>query len=125
MTWKNFFNTFINEIYSNPPGKSYPSNKIICNHIDEIWSIDLADMIEYKNSNNKRARYIFVIKENFSKHLWALFLKNNNIQTITEEFSSILSTSKRQPLKIESDSGAELYKSFFENFLKVKNTQQF
>ena len=35
--------TFINEIYSKPPKKNYETNKIIYNHIDEIWSIDLAD----------------------------------------------------------------------------------
>ena len=37
--------TFIDGIYSKPPRKNYPINKIIYNHIDEIWSIDLADMI--------------------------------------------------------------------------------
>ena len=40
--------TFIDETYSKPPRKSYPTNKIVYNHIDEIWSIDLADMIDYK-----------------------------------------------------------------------------
>ena len=33
--------------------KNYETNKIVYNHIDEIWSIDLADMIDYKTSNNK------------------------------------------------------------------------
>ena len=37
---------FIDEIYSSPPRKNYPTNKIVHNHIDEIWSIDLADMID-------------------------------------------------------------------------------
>ena len=44
---------FIDEIYSSPPRKNYPTNKIIYNHTDEMWSIDLADMIDYKISNNK------------------------------------------------------------------------
>ena len=44
---------FINEIYSKPPLRNYSSNKIIYIHIDEIWSIDLADMIDYKITNNK------------------------------------------------------------------------
>ena len=43
---------FIDEIYSKPPKKNYSTNKIIYNHTDEIWSIDLADMIDYKISNN-------------------------------------------------------------------------
>ena len=48
-----------------------------------------------------------------------------NSQTITKEFSNILSTSKRQPLKIGSDRGTECYNSFFENYLKVKNIQHY
>ena len=47
--------------------KNYETNKIIYNHIDEIWSIDLADMLVYKISDNKGFRYIFVIIDNSSK----------------------------------------------------------
>ena len=70
---------FIDEINSKPPKEKYPTNKIIYNHIDEIWSIDLADMIDYKISNNKRFRYIFVIIDNYSKYLRAIALKNKKI----------------------------------------------
>ena len=44
---------FIDEIYSKPPKKNYPTNKLFYNIIHEIWSIDLADMNDYKISNNK------------------------------------------------------------------------
>ena len=57
---KDLTKTFIDEIYSKPPQKNYPTNKIVYNHADEIWSIDLADMIDYKISNNKGFRYIFM-----------------------------------------------------------------
>ena len=116
---------FIDEIYSKPPRKNYPTNKIVYNHIDEIWSIDLADMIDYKTSNNKGFRYIFIIIDNFSKYLWAIPLKNKYSQTITNEFSNILTTSKRKPLKIESDRGSEFYNSIFRNLLKSKNIQHY
>ena len=116
---------FIDEIYSKPPKKIYPTNKIVYNHIDEIWSIDLADMIDYKISNNKGFRYIFIVIDNFSKYLWAIPLKNKYSQTITNEFSNSLSTSKRKPLKIESDRGSEFYNSIFQNFLKSKNIQHY
>ena len=112
---------FIDEIYSKPTIKNYPTNKIVYNHIDEIWSIDLADMIDYKISNNKRFRYIFVIIDNYSKYLWAIPLKNKYSQTITNEFSNILTTSNRKPLKKEPDRGTEFYNSLFQNFLKSKN----
>ena len=116
---------FFDEICSTPPRKNFPTNKIIYNHIDEIWSIGLADMIDYKISNNKGFRYIFIVIDNFSKYLWALPLKNKYSQTITNEFSNILSTSKRKPHKIESDRGSEFYKSIFQNFLKSKNIHHF
>ena len=98
---------FIDEIYSKPPRKNYPTNKIKYNHLDEIWSIDLADFADYKTSNNKGFRYIFIVIDNFSNYLWAIPLKNKYSQTITNEFSNILTTSKRKPLKLESDRGSE------------------
>ena len=116
---------FIDEIYSKSPNKNYSTNKIIYNHIDEIWSIDLADMIDYKTSNNKGFRYIFIVIDNFSKYLFATPLKNKYSQTITNEFSNILSTSKRKPIKIESDRGSEFYNNIFQNFLKSKNIQHY
>ena len=116
---------FIDEIYSKPPRKNYPTNKIIYNHIDEIWSIDLADMIDYKISNNKGFRYIFIVIDNYSKYLWAIPLKNKYSQTITNEFSNIITTSKRKPLKLESDKGTEFYNSIFQNLLKSKNIRDY
>ena len=125
MMKKDLTKIFIDEIYSKPPKKNYETNKIIYNHIDEIWSIDLADMIDYKISNNKGFRYIFIIIDNFSKYLWAIPLKNKYSHTITNEFSNIITTSKRKPLKIESDRGTEFYNSIFQNFLKSKNIQHY
>ena len=125
MLKKDLIKIFINEIYSKPPRKNYPTNKVIYNHNDEIWSIDLADMIDYKTSNNKGFRYIFIIIDNFSKYLWAIPLKNKYSQTITDEFSNILKNTKRSPIKIESDRGTEFYNSIFQNFLKLKNIQHY
>ena len=122
---KDLTKIFIDEIYSTPTRKNYPTNKIIYNHIDEIWSIDLADFSDYKTSNNKGFRYIFIIIDNFSKYLFAIPLKNKYSQTITNEFSNILTTSKRKPLKIESDRGSEFYNSIFQNLLRSKNIQHY
>ena len=92
----------LDEIYSTPPKKNYET-KIIYNQLDEIWSIDLADMVDYKTSNDKGYRYIFEIIDNFSKYFWAKPLKSKYSRTITDEFSKILSSSKRSPVKIESN----------------------
>ena len=118
MIEKDLTKNFIDEKYSTPPRKNYPTSKSVYSHIDEIWSIDLADMIDYKTSNNKGFRYIFINIDKYSKYLWAISLKNKYSQTITNEFSNILTTSKRKPLKLESDRGTEFYNSIFQNFLK-------
>ena len=103
--------------------RNYPTNEILFNHIDEIWSTDLADFLDYKTSNNKGYRYIFTYIDNFSKNLWAKPLKIKYCKTITDDFSNILSSSKRSLVTIESDRGSEFYNSVFQNFLKTKNIQ--
>ena len=105
---------FIVEIFFKPPKKNYETNKIIYYHFDEIWSIDSAYFSDYKKSNNKRFRNLYVIKDDFSKYLWDLPLKKK--QTKTQDFSNIPTQSKRHPLKIESDRGAEFYNSIIQNF---------
>ena len=52
-------------------------------------------------------------------------MKNKYNQTITNEFSNILTTSKLRPLKLESDRGAKFYNSIFQNFLKAENIQHY
>ena len=125
MTKKDLTKVFIDEIYSKPPKRNYLINKIVYNNIDEIRSIDLADMIDYKTSNNKVYRYIFIVINNFSNYLFAIPLKNKYSQTITNDFSNILTKSKRKPIKIESLRGTEFHNSNFQNFLKSKNTQHY
>ena len=94
-------------MYSSPQKRNYSTYKIVNNYIDEIWSIDLADKIDYKISNIKGYQCLFVIIDNLSKYTWCIPLKNKYGQTTTKEFSTILSTSKRKPLKLESDRGKE------------------
>ena len=116
---------FIDEIYSTPPRNNYPTNKREYNHIDELWSIDLTDFSDYKLSNNKGFRYIFDIIFSYSKYLWAIPLKNIYSQTIRNEFSNFLTTSKRKPLKIESDRWTKFYISILQNFLNSKNIHHY
>ena len=107
---------FTYEIYSKPPRRNYPTKKITYNYIDEYWSIDLADMVDYKTSNNKGFRYIFIKIDKFRKYLWAIPLKNKSSKTVTDECSNILTISKRSALKIESDRRKEWYRSIFQKF---------
>ena len=111
---KDLTRIFIDKIYSRPPMKNFSTNKMIYNHIDIIWSINLADMVDYKTSNTKGFRYIFIEIDNFSKYLWAIPLKNNCSQTITHEFS------KPKPNKLESNKVLTFITIYFKAFWKVK-----
>ena len=73
-------------------------------------------MVEYKISINKGFRYKFIIIDDFSNFLWAMFLRIEYGHSITNEFSIVLTESKRKPPKIESDRGAEFYNNIFQNF---------
>ena len=120
---KDLNKTFIDERYSKPPKKNCPTNKTVYNNIDEIRSFDLADFSDYKISNKKGYRNIFVIFDIFSEYTWCLPVKKNS-QIVTNEFSNILTTPKRKPLKIESERSTEFYICIFQNFMRSKNEHQ-
>ena len=63
--------------------------------------------------------------DNFSKYLWATPLKYKYSQTITNEFTNILTTSKPSPVRLESDRGAEFYNTIFQKFLNTKNIHHY
>ena len=73
----------------------------------------MIDMLDYGFSNNKGYRYILTIFDEFSKNFWCIRSKNKYGQTIKVEFSTILTTSKRELIKIGSDRGGEFYSFFF------------
>ena len=54
---------FINEIYSKPPKKNYPTNKTDVYYIDDIWSLDILDLKDYGPENNRQYRYVSVIRQ--------------------------------------------------------------
>ena len=61
-----------------------------------------------------------------SQNIYGLYLlKNKYSQTITIDFSNILTTSTRKPLNVESDTGTEFHNSIFQNFLRKKIIQLF
>ena len=123
MAKKDKIRIFFDEIFSKRPLRNYPTDKIIYNHTDKIWSIDLADMVDYKTSNNKGSRYIFVIIDKLSKYLWAIPLRNKYSRLIINEVSNIITTSKQKTLKTESDTGSDFYNNIFQKSLKTKNIQ--
>ena len=120
MTQKNI-KIFINEIYSKPPKKYYPTNKTDVYHIDDTWSLDIVDLKDYGSKNNRGYRYVLVLIDNFSKFGRTVRLKNKNAQTIKDSFEIILISPKRKPNLMEADRSKEFYNNFFRKFLNKNN----
>ena len=121
MIKKDLTKVFIDEIYSKPPMRIYPTNKIVDNHIDEIWSIDLADMIAFRTSKDEGFRNVFKKLDNFPNLVSAIPLKNKYGEKMKKEFLNILTKSKRSPIKIKPDQGAEFYNCYYQKIPKSKN----
>ena len=116
MTQKNI-KIFINEIYSKPPKKHYPTNKTDVYHFEDTWSLDILDLTDYDPKNNRGYRYVLVVIDNFSIFGWTVPLKNKNAQTIKDSSENKIISSKRKPNLIESDRGKEFYNNIFQDFL--------
>ena len=116
---------FLDEIYSLPPKKNYPTNKMLCNHIDQIWSSDLLDLSDYGISNNKGFRFFSVVIDNFSKYAWCLPSKKKYAQRMNHQFSNIITTTKRKHKKVEADRGREFDNNIFHIFLKFNNIHHY
>ena len=84
---------FIMENLSNelnkPTIQKFDRQKIIVNHINEIHSTDLVDMINYSKMN-KGYKYVFTNIDVFSKIAYAFPLKSKKIQDIKHCFKEIL-----------------------------------
>ena len=122
---KDLIKIFVDEIYSRPPNKNYETNKTIIKSIDDTWSSDLLDMNDYNPKNNRGYRYILVVVDNFSKFGWTIPLKNKYAQSITDAFSQIIKTSKRQPNLLETDDGKEYVNENFNEFLNINKIKRY
>ena len=113
---ESFKNFVLDEIYSETPNKNYGTIKISHKHIDEKRSFDLADFSDYLTSNKRGYRFLIITFDKFSMYSRCTQLKIKDKQTLTQHFSKIPNTSIGPPVKIESDSGKEIFYSNFENF---------
>ena len=122
---KDLTKIFIDEVYSKPPKKNYPTNKTMIKSVGDTWSSDLLDMNDYGPKNNKGYRYILVVIDNFSKFGWTIPLKNKFSQSITDVFSEIIKSSNRKPNLLETDDGKEYINKIFNEFLNNNKIKRY
>jgi len=85
---------------------------------DEIWSMDLVDMNEWKNDNDGE-KYMLTVVDVFSRFAWARPMLTKSANDTFAAFIDIVDSSGRQPKKIWVDQGAEFYNSTFKKWMKA------
>lgn len=91
-----------------PIKHKFPTRRVIVSDIDDQWQADLVDMQKYK-TQNKNINYILTVIDIFSKHVWAVPIKNKTGNDIAEAFQNIFK--QRTPRKIHTDKGLEFINS--------------
>ena len=121
-------NNFTMEDLSNELNKpvinKFERKKVIVNHLDEIHSCDLVDMVKYSKVN-RGYKYIFTNIDIFSKYAFAFPIKSKTIKDIKACFKKIFK--KRRPKYIWSDQESaffskEMLKFFEDNNVKIYHT---
>lgn len=75
-------------------------------NIDDLWEMDLIDMQKFSRNNNGH-KYILAVIDCFSKYAWCIPIKRKVPDEIIRGFNVIFSSTKRKPIKIQSDKGRE------------------
>ena len=89
-----------------------------------IWGTDLADM-QLINKFNKGIRFLLGVIDIFSKHVWAIPLKNKKGITITNALKKNLNGSKRKSNKIWVDKGSEFYNTSMKSRLEKNDKEMY
>ena len=117
----NFTMKDLSEELNKPVINKFERKKIVINHIDEIHSCDLVDMIKYSRVN-RGYKYIFTNIDIFSKYAWVFPIKSKKISDIKPCFEKIFK--ERKPKYIWSDQESsffskEMLKFFEDNNVKI------
>ena len=110
----------LSEELNKPVINKFERKKVIVNHIDEIHSCDLVDMIKYSRVN-KGYKYIFTNIDIFSKYSWSFPLKTKTIKDIKPCFQKIFK--ERKPKFIWSDQESSFFSKEMLNFFEDNNVK--
>ena len=120
----NFTMEDLSEELNKPVINKFERKKIVINHIDEIHSCDLVDMIKYSRIN-RGYKYIFTNIDIFSKYAWSFPLKTKTIKDVKVCFQKFFK--QRKPSYIWSNQESaffskEMLKFFEDHNIKIYYT---
>lgn len=113
----------VNEIHKQAR-RNFLRRPVILKGIDDLWQADLIDMQNLRKYN-KGFNYILVVIDCFSKYAWTVPIKSKNKICVTNAFESILYSSHRKPVNLQTDLGTEFYNNTFKILMKTNNINHY
>ena len=114
----------LSEELNKPVINKFSRKKIIVNHINEIHSCDLVNMVKYSRMN-KGYKYIFTNIDIFSKYAWSSPIKSKKISDIKPCFQKIFKEGKPKSIWSDKESSflsKEMLKFFEDHNIKIYYT---
>lgn len=97
--------------------KNFVRRKFYSKGIDDVWQIDIVEMIPYSKSNGGN-KYILTVIDVLSKYAWAVPLRDKKGHTVTLAMKEVFrESSPRRPTNIQSDDGREFYNKDFKSLM--------
>lgn len=95
---------------------TFKRNPIIAGHIDAQWQGDLGDMMNLA-SYNGGVKYLLILIDIVSKHIWVEPLKSKSGPTVLAGFKRVFEKTSRRPEKLQTDEGKEFLFRGVQGFL--------
>jgi Integrase core domain len=93
--------------------KNFTRRKVISNHPNEIWAMDLCEITDFPDY-----KFILTIIDVYTKYGRAVPLKNKKGSTVSDVLNNLIKNSKTQPLYFWCDKGKEFYNKHIEDLCK-------
>jgi hypothetical protein len=113
--------TIAKELHA-PAHKKFPKRSVRVLGIDDVWSMDLVDMSEWKTKNDGMA-WMLTIVDVFSRYAWAIPLRDKSAEVVLDGFKSVIDDSGRKPTKIWVDQGKEFYNKKMDAYREKQGIQ--
>ena len=120
----NYSNKELGEELHKPIIRKLEKRKVHSSFIDNIWSVDLADM-QLISKFNKEVKFLLWVVDIYSKYSCDISLKDKKVITITNTFQNNLDVSNHNSNKIWVDKGCEFYNRSMKSFLKNKDIEMY
>jgi len=104
--------------------RKFPRRRILVGGIDHQWMTDLLDVTTLSKINDGY-KFVLVCIDVLSKYAWAIPIHNKTGKSVVDAFKTILESSNRKPISLQSDKGTEYYNSTFKTFLKENRINHF